>query len=242
MMSAGVDYSTLESMVHDTLEGPVERSACGMAAIQRMVFGVVREVLRGAAALASTAERACLHDNGFYKVPLISDPDERFSIRLHVWKRAALPSDTEDVDVHNHRWDFATKVLQGAYVSRTYRDSAVGKQVSKQRCWSSAGSSDYRVESEGAGHVELLEEVIRGVGSVYVLRSRVLHQVVPVEVPTVTMMVRGKSLRAWSDVRSVRVQTAMGARRRIRRPAPSELGALLASVMEEVEELGTRTQ
>ena len=234
-MHGGVGCKALETMVQDALQGPDGHCARGMAAIQRTAFGVIRDILQNATALASAAERACLHANGFYKVPLISDPDGRFSIRLHVWKGASLPSDPDGVDVHNHRWDFATKVLQGAYRSRTYRDSVMGQPVARQRCWSSAGSSDYRVESEGAGCIELLEESIRGAGSVYVLRSRVLHQVVPIELPTVTLMVRGRSQHAWSNVRSMGMNAVTAGHRSIRRPTPSEFAALLAGVMETVD-------
>jgi hypothetical protein len=234
MMNYPVCHDQLDSVVQNALLASNGSCARSMGAIQSVVGRIVRDALQNEGLLGSLAQQSSLHINGFYKVPLVSAPDDRFSIRLHVWKHLLPRTDAEDADVHNHRWNFATKVLQGAYVSRTFRDSPVGKRVSKQRCWSSEGCADYRVENEGVGCIELLEETAHGAGTSYVLHSHVLHQVVPIAAPTVTIMVRGVSLHAWSSVRSLR-SSAAGGLRSIRRPKAAELAALLGGVLNDVE-------
>jgi hypothetical protein len=55
------------------------------------------------------------HPNGFTKIRLARLADSGWIIRLHIWEPDAV-----DGDIHNHRWHFASYVVNGSIAEQRY--------------------------------------------------------------------------------------------------------------------------
>jgi hypothetical protein len=58
------------------------------------------------------------HDNGFYKLTLAKGPGG-VVLRAHIWLEGQPPHQS-DGNIHNHRWSFASRILQGAMTTVSF--------------------------------------------------------------------------------------------------------------------------
>jgi hypothetical protein len=184
--------------------------------------------------LSRIAARSCFHDNRFYKLPVLTGPNDSFELRLHVWQRVLEASEASEIDIHDHRWDFSTAILNGAYLSRTFAEDRQGLFVHRQKCWTSNGEDHYRVDAEGEGFARVLTESVYSRGDRYSAASDVRHRVLPLEPMTVTLVVQGRSKRAWCSVWTTSPAKLDRPRRALQRPTAERVRSLLGHVLETV--------
>lgn len=165
---------------------------------------------------ARLGENAVEHPNGFDMLHLTGPlptaatlPDYR--VRLHIWWPERRDG-TEDI--HNHAWNFASRVITGALRFTTYTPTA---DPSAQRFFKYA----YHFGSDGA-YTDQDVETVRlhpsfdatlTTGTCYTLDHQALHRITPIgDHPAATLVVTGTTVRAGSDVYTEQPRHANGAR------------------------------
>lgn len=161
------------------------------------VADTLQRLAQNERALTELGEYAFAHPNGFDWIPL-----ERalpyYRVRLHVWwpDRAGVIE-----DIHNHAWDFGSRVLCGQLRFTTYRPSAQGEPYYHY---------PYRFGDDGSFsstdvdlvHLEPTFDGSLSAGTVYSFRHTELHRVTPDhnDRPVATVIVAGAMQREGSDV------------------------------------------
>lgn len=138
------------------------------------------------------------HPNGFLKVVLKEEPDGS-QLRLHAWD---VPG--EDSDIHQHRADFTSRVVEGFMLEEIYgyEDCEDGNC---ERL-----TADCRTDSAGRYHVDVKitvpcrVRVIRterhGAGETYFRDARDLHKAIAVKVPLITIVSFGPVYQQVHDI------------------------------------------
>jgi hypothetical protein len=156
------------------------------------------------------------HPNGFNLINLaggVPRPNRLppYRVRLHIWwsqQRKVIE------DVHNHAWNFASRVLTGTLRFITY--TPTDEPHAQPFCW-----YPYRFGSDGAytaQHVQRVRlrpalDATLPTGTRYSFDHQQLHRVVPLaEGPTATLVVAGQYLRDGSDIYTEQPRHATGAR------------------------------
>lgn len=80
---------------------------------------LVKTTLEDSRAFSVTLPESIQHANGFYKIILLNRAG--YQLRLHVWHRSIQYK--LDENPHNHRWNFATRVLCGRYTETTFEEA-----------------------------------------------------------------------------------------------------------------------
>lgn len=149
--------------------------------------------------LTTAARGAYRHGNGFLKVPLCDAGGVR--VRLHCWPE----DDCGEENVHNHRWDMASRVLIGRLTSEHY-DPALDAGPAAGPL--AAREYEYRKERPGLAAeahylgrraLRLASRHVVESGGVYALHHETCHRVVKRDrEPTITLMVQSAPVRAYN--------------------------------------------
>ncbi|WP_433021690.1 hypothetical protein [Kribbella sp. CA-294648] len=131
------------------------------------------------------------HPNGFTKV-VLADRSGAWSLRLHYW-----PPGVGDVDIHSHRWHFASFVLKGTIQTSSHQVS-VGTEFEMLDCFPSE-RGDYRMEHRGIVGLTTLIEQHHSTGDTYFHSLEGLHKA-SVETESFTMVLHGMDLLDHSTV------------------------------------------
>jgi hypothetical protein len=128
------------------------------------------------------------HPNGFAKIRLLGDVGH-WALRIHFWSGAARVT-----DVHNHSWDFASRVLVGALVERQHHVVGFGSGAWKMSECRRISRHKY-VYRQGP-RCDILQSSERryGAGDSYLLRHSCLHEARPAEDQVVTVVLQGPDL------------------------------------------------
>ena len=146
------------------------------------------------------ASRSYLHENGFWKLVLLQDPKKRWKIQLRVWDEETCRKSTES-DVHDHRWDFYSRLLLGSAMHCTFwTEVDHGIRMNEYVYEPGSGVGQFRLRYRGSCMVRLLQQAILPCGACYTLRHEVLHRVKPVVVPHVTFVVQLADARRQTTV------------------------------------------
>ena len=148
----------------------------------------VRELLLQAVHNAIGAEdipEVYVHPNGFTKVKLLASPAGDWAVRLHLWDRAA-----NEHDIHSHRWSFASKVVLGSVREREYECTESDTDWLRASCvHSERGFYDVRAQEKcGLKQTKVRTHLA---GSSYVRHWQTLHDVRPVRIPLITVVLQG---------------------------------------------------
>lgn len=150
--------------------------------------------------------RAYQHEIGFDKITLGVDPTSGALLRAHFWKEAGNDLEASPLagNLHNHRWNFASRILQGELRIDKFTLSSNGQTYRHYRYWPEHGDDLEFVGHAGldVGGSELVRE-----GAEYFEEANEIHHATPAPGdPAVTLMARSRSTRAYADVytRSVR--------------------------------------
>ncbi|GLW89799.1 hypothetical protein [Actinokineospora globicatena] len=159
----------------------------------------VRDVVAGTVAderlLAVCADRSQWHPLGFVKVLVMSNA--AFQIRMNYW-----PSPVgEREDVHDHRFDFVSTVVHGALVAEQYELAADGELFDRytDRLPGSA-EEPYLLDRADQARVRKATALRVHRGGAYATSGRVLHRVIPIGAPVVTLFVKFACYRADTTV------------------------------------------
>lgn len=113
------------------------------------------------------------HENGFFKTTLWTSPDDRRSLRLHIWPREKAAA--INGSVHNHGWSFTSVLLAGALTHELFAEGS-GRRVPRYRYV--AGSQE-RIVRCGESLIDLVSTEMIQEGQIYSVSSRQLHRVIP---------------------------------------------------------------
>ena len=145
--------------------------------------------------IGNICDRSYQHDNGFKKIVLLEG--ESFKLRLHVWE-PAYKVRSEDNDLHDHRWDFASLMMKGSFVSVLYQESENGIEERYPYTYLPvAGGDSYGLEKVSDSKVKLYEScrilIKQGMG--YFMPCQTVHKVeYESEEKTVTMVITDKPI------------------------------------------------
>lgn len=161
------------------------------------VADMLAAVARSADWVRAVGRHAYRHANGFVKVPLAER--EGIRVRLHFW-----PADARgEENIHDHRWDMASRVLLGPLSNEVYAllppgDAPPGAirarayRYRKHRPGLAAEATEQGVRSLRLARLRVLSS-----GEVYTLRHDVCHRIVKRHHgPAVTLMVQSAPVRA----------------------------------------------
>lgn len=156
--------------------------------------------------LQNIAKRSYGHLNGFDKIVLISSPQPKYRLRLHIWWPQ---SDTGVVErIHNHAWDFGSMLLTGAYRFQEYivsdqysRDAVCFQQYCCRPSSKIHDARSYEMVRVGEKPLLCCFDSTLVAGSSYTLSSETLHRVIShPRTLTSTVVLVGPFLKNYSDV------------------------------------------
>lgn len=154
------------------------------SALLREVNAHIGAILRDPARLETLCTSAYQHPNGFAKLPLHGEANGSV-LRIHRWLKGPIA----DANVHSHRWDMRSVILDGAYRAREYEEAADGELTEKYRC---AENRDGRYEIEFFGDFQLRVAGDRsyGTGDRYDMSAGMIHSVDTIESDEVLSLVQ----------------------------------------------------
>lgn len=144
-----------------------------------------------------------LHGNGFLQFDLTP------VYRLHIWSRDLPPAQKVSTQLHDHIWDFTSKIVFGKLHDRQYDYRSVSllheddDHSGVYQIWETtyAGGRNTRlVPVRQFIRLEPPEGCIYGIGECYEVKAGVFHQSRPVESPTMTIIEKGAQTTARARV------------------------------------------
>lgn len=163
----------------------------------RDLESLLERIASSGAETAAVAARSYVHDNGFAKLVLTAPDESGESLRLHVWP----DGEPQPGNIHNHCWDFASIVLEGALEYEEFGLDAEGDVAAT--AFSFGGTQNLSYELEHRGTVKL-RSTTRGShteGSIYEMAAETLHRSWSTAgMETMTLLARGPRRRSVADV------------------------------------------
>ena len=161
----------------------------------------VLRTLRDTDTLEEVAKQSYLHQNGFFKHPLKTLDGEKF--RLHLYPVGAKA----DENIHNHRWDFESKVICGTLPMYLYNiiegdTHYLHTYIRNDRI--------YNIELENK--VGVIESPIINIeaGKKYLMKNDIHHKIAPVKELTITYMVTRKTSQKTCDLININNMSSSG--------------------------------
>ena len=78
------------------------------------LISVIDEILKSDEIITRITQTSYKNITGFLKIVLVSSDKESWKLRLHIWQEDGIE------DLHNHKWDFYSKIIQGTIIQDTY--------------------------------------------------------------------------------------------------------------------------
>ncbi len=116
---------------------------------------------------------AYLHDNGYFKIPLLRSKVSGATLRLNIWSHR-LPNME---NVHDHRWDYASIVLTGSLIEHQYCIHEDGHLHHRYEYVPRGERSYYVLEARGQTPLAILQQELIGADRLYVRPYALLHAV-----------------------------------------------------------------
>jgi hypothetical protein len=122
------------------------------------------------------AKRSSIHANGFTK--LVLERRENSALRLHIWKESDGGSHCSAENVHNHVWEFSSRVLIGTLTDERFSKTANGEMASEyeyvrdNRRHTTRGILKYLNETR----LSCTREISHRAGEIYSMGTTVLHR------------------------------------------------------------------
>jgi hypothetical protein len=160
---------------------------------------LLESVLADEQSLGSVASRSYRHTNGFDKIVLLASNEPSYKLRLHVWWPNSNTAHREHI--HNHRWDFSTTLLCGAYRLEVFEQAPDGEVMSSYDYWSPEDQYTFRMLPVGQATLRcvLMSAVITGGG--YALDAASMHRVTRMGSEfVVSLMLQGPVKRDHTNV------------------------------------------
>jgi hypothetical protein len=198
-----IDLATLKSQIDQQISQYSEDSL--LAVVQTV--GTKDNILKlldmfesNSQYIAKVAQDSYSHYNGFDKVVLLNSSSPSYKLRLHVWWQSRYHISE---NAHNHRWNFATKLVKGSYQYEQYVRGEKAGGLFHYQYSSPEGASSYSMRFIDN---QSLQPIFKGTiseGSSYVLNHEVIHRVSRLNDEVVaTLMLQGPLMKSSTDVYS----------------------------------------
>ena len=238
-MFTSLDQATrwLETMLRQDLEE--ERSllaTVSMLSGKAQLAATLRSLLADRQWVALAAAQSYAHPLGFDRLTLLSPRSYDCQLSLHVWWP---DQETTVEDIHNHRFSFASVVLDGALEMQTFEhaNDSVPMEEYQATPGNKVGISQFRHVGDASLDCTLNSRMPAGSG--YYLSSRTLHRIMTSSDTelTATLFLRGPIMQPSTAVFS---DPSIRHRPDIARPtmAPQSFGERVASYLEALEASG----
>ena len=157
------------------------------------VLELLTEIITTPSILQEVARRSYLHNNGFDKITLKVDSQDIFGprIRLHIWwPRCRPPS---DATIHNHAWNFASRLLCGQQESELFDRDDSGSEYHEYKCPTLANKDEFAEPVfQGISKLRSIQRWIHSATSIYAMDHMLIHRVTALgDAPTATLMLQG---------------------------------------------------
>lgn len=188
------------------LEGPGWEKAAARH-LRALTSADVVELLESVASdsswLSEISSCSYTHDNGFEKIVLGTSPRAKMKLRLHVWHAAAQPGSAGpvgDLNYHNHRWSFVSRILIGGFRFSTYRP-VVGDDAAEYEYRSPEGGKQYSIKRRGPASLIPEMDFQLHAGTTYFMDHEIIHRVTePVHPCTATLLIQGPVMKDHTRV------------------------------------------
>ncbi|MDA1656354.1 MULTISPECIES: hypothetical protein [Bacillus] len=139
---------------------------------------LLKSLLNDQEKLAEIASKSYTHANGFDKIVLIENYEVGYRLRLHIWRPDHVLFHAEHV--HNHPWDFSSKVLTGALTFKTYKlNELFGEELYHYRTLPlPSGEVGHQLKDLGRENLNWVFDATIEAGSFYTLSKEVIHRVI----------------------------------------------------------------
>ncbi len=124
--------------------------------------------------LAAVVNDSTRHDNGFDKIVLRGRGEKIMGCRVHAWK-----PDSQDSNIHSHRWDMLSYILDGSYEASEYslsHNKDVGEIFYKYK-FSPTLENQYSLTLQGQEQLLKAPSKILSPNDFYVMKIGELHKV-----------------------------------------------------------------
>lgn len=150
------------------------------------LIGYLENIIANRALFATVLSGSYTHDNGFDKIVLFSN--DNLKIRLHIWWPNHRPFFE---NIHNHRWDFCSKLLLGSYENEVYVRDPRGIEYYGYEYHPINNSKHYSLNCEGKEILSLKDCRVYNGGDYLCLEHNILHKINSIREITTSLFVSG---------------------------------------------------
>lgn len=216
-----------------------DENAVGIAVPDGLVAHLHRILQNRGSALEKALAMSYRHPNGFDKISFDYTSLEETTRRLHIWwpeggDPLGRTSPVADSDVHDHPWNFTSKILLGSLVHRTFERASEGEDVERYERYvvNIPGNSAIYSLSAGTAFLGEVSRMVYSTGDTYSLHCERLHHLsaAPGGVAA-TLVKQGPLLRRHSEVFRT-TPTASLVQVRATKFTPSELRTIVECLLD----------
>jgi hypothetical protein len=161
---------------------------------------LITQLMADRSRLMACAALSYHHANNFLRFVLLAGSDPDWKLRLHLWWPDEQERVRHDEHIHNHRWDFATTLLEGSYRAQEFLPMGA-MDMYRYTYFSAEGSRTFRLVPNGLGSVRRVQETIFLQGSSYMISHRILHRIISgSDDLTATLFLQGPPRQGWTTV------------------------------------------
>ena len=145
--------------------------------------------------LDNIAARSYRHGNGFWK--LVLSQSSTHKLRLHIW----FPGTDAEENAHDHRWHFASTIVDGTLTSEIWQEAASPDAVAFDELLYFAKDGDLAPVIVPNGKTKLIctKTVVRSAGEAYTMAPGTIHRIVRCgQKLTATLMCQAAPARRWN--------------------------------------------
>lgn len=180
-----------------------DESACKVVIDSVLTLDTIRAALqavRGSDVEMSTVgQRSYRHPNGFTKIVIADSAAPEFKIRAHLWDVGSKVGD--ESDIHNHRWNYASRILSGSFDHTVFCTDCGGDDVFRMRYEPRRGKQTFRMRMVGSE--QLAPQIVQRLhaNETYSLGWQVPHRIDRCgDGPHATFVLQGRTYSESTDV------------------------------------------
>lgn len=120
------------------------------------VVEIFDEILQDKDFLENISLKSYSHFNGFDKISIFSG--NSFKLRVHIWwKQSTSKNNLENI--HDHRWDFCSLILNGSYISQEFEQKSNGHFKHLYHYYSVKDLKSYALSYKGKSKIKKINEI-----------------------------------------------------------------------------------
>ncbi len=132
---------------------------------------LVETALNSTSFLNEIRNRSVEHENGFLKIVLKERSERSYGCRLHKWK-----SGYSDSDIHNHRWNMSSLILNGLIYADNYEPDIIGEPYNTFQFTPQDNSKGVMLYS-GISYLRKSESIEYSKGQSYSVKVGSIHKI-----------------------------------------------------------------